>query len=481
LRVRLRASKLAHPQTTESEGIPATGLGDTMFVCVVGSGYVGLVTGTCLAEIGHNVVCIDVDEQKIARLKQSQVPIYEPGIQELILTNQALGRLSFSGDISDAAERGCDFYFFAVGTPPRAEDGGADLTQVFAAVEVTAQALARQGNVAQRFAVFVTKSTVPVGTSREVARIVARHLPEEQFAVASNPEFLREGCAVYDFLNPDRIIAGSQSERARAMLEELYRPLTRHGRPLVVTTTVETAELIKYAANGFLATKLTFINELSRLCEKLGADVEELALGIGLDKRIGDMFLKPGPGYGGSCIPKDTLALIKTARDFNSPVEIIETVVRVNNRHKNLMFAKISEALGGCVAGKRIAVLGLAFKANTDDVRDSPALTIVPILQREEAEVTVYDPVALENAKASLGNGAINYVDTVAVAVAGADACVILTEWPEFRTIDWPALAPTMARPLLIDLRNLYSGSHATIMGMDYISLGRNPVMAKSR
>jgi len=260
------------------------------------------------------------------------------------------------------------------------------------------------------------------------------------------------------------------------LLEELYRPLTRQGRPLVVTTTVETAELIKYAANGFLATKISFINELGRLCEKLGADVEELALGMGLDKRIGDMFLKPGPGYGGSCFPKDTLALIKTANDFNSPVEIIETVVRVNNRHKHFMFNKIREAVGGSVAGKRITVLGLAFKANTDDVRDSPALTIVPVLRREGAEVMVYDPIASENAKVFLGNGSIHYAQTVAEAVAGADACVILTEWTEFKRLNWPALALTMANPVLIDLRNLYSLAHAITMGVEYISLGRNPV-----
>jgi len=430
-----------------------------------------------VAEIGHEVICVDLDPGKIERLKRNQVPIYEPGMQELIQSNQERGRLSFTTEIGEAAARACDFYFIAVGTPPRAEDGGADLSQVYEAARSTAQALARLDNSTRPFSVFVTKSTVPVGTSREVARIVGTQLPEERFAVASNPEFLREGCALKDFMTPDRIIAGSRSERARAMLEELYRPLTRQGRPLVVTTTVETAELIKYAANGFLATKISFINELGRLCERLGADIEELALGIGLDKRIGDMFLKAGPGYGGSCFPKDTLALIKTANDFNSPVEIIETVVRVNSRHKHFMFNKIREALGGSVAGRKIAVLGLAFKADTDDVRDSPALTIVPVLQREGAEVAAYDPVALENARAHLGNGSIRYAASLEEAVKDADAAVILTEWAEFRKLNWAALRAAMRTPLVIDLRNLYSPAQATGMGIDYISLGRNPVL----
>lgn len=446
-----------------------------MLVCVIGTGYVGLVTGTCFAEIGHEVICIDSDEIKIERLRANQVPIHEPGIQELMETNRELGRLTFSTKLSDAAAMQCDFYFIAVGTPPCGEDGGADLTQVFKAAEAAAQAIAERGS--DHFSVFVTKSTVPVGTSKEVARIVARHLPQERFAVASNPEFLREGCAIEDFMAPDRIIAGSRSERARAMLEELYRPLTRQGRPLVVTTTVETAELIKYAANAFLATKITFINELARLCEKLGADVEELALGIGLDKRIGNMFLKPGPGYGGSRFPNGTLALIKTANDFSSPVEIVETVVRVNKRHRHFMVNKIKDALGGSVSGKRLAVLGLAFKANTDDVRDSPALTIVPVLQREGAIITAYDPIASENARPILGSSGTAYAETAEAALKGAEACVILTEWKEFQKLNWKALGPIMANPLVIDLRNIYSPGQALKMGINYISLGRNPIV----
>lgn len=448
-----------------------------MRVCMIGTGYVGLVTGTCLAEIGHEVICIDVNEKKIERLKLGEVPIYEPGMKELLAANIESGRLSFSPDITDGVAMGCTFYFIAVGTPPRAEDGGADLSFVFKAAEDLARAISQRNDDKSDYAVFVTKSTVPVGTSRDVARIVGKYLAPERFAVASNPEFLREGCAVEDFMAPDRIIAGSSSERARLLLEELYRPLTRQGRPLVVTTTVETAELIKYAANAFLATKITFINELGRLCEKLGADVEELALGIGLDKRIGDKFLKTGPGYGGSCFPKDTLALIKTANDFHSPVELVETVVRVNNRHKHFMFNKIRDALGGSVADKTIAVLGLAFKANTDDVRDSPALTIVPVLQRDGAIVRVYDPIAMKNAVPVLGNGSLHYAKNIEDAVTGADAVIILTEWKEFTQINWKTLREKMKRPLIIDLRNIYTLPQAQAMNMDYISLGRSPVV----
>ena len=444
---------------------------------MIGTGYVGLVTGACLAEIGHHVVCVDTNETKIKRLHNGEIPIYEPGLKELIAANRASGRISFTTDIADAIRKDSQFFFIAVGTPTMGEDGGANLSYVYEAAAGAAKAI-KELRKPDAFAVFVTKSTVPVGTSRDVSRIVGEHLPSDQFAVASNPEVLREGCAIEDFMAPDRIIAGSRSERARAMLEELYRPLTRVGRPLVVTTTVETAELIKYAANAFLATKITFINELGRLCEKLGADVEELALGIGLDKRIGDKFLKAGPGYGGSCFPKDTLALIKTANDFHSPIEIIETVVRVNNRHKHFMINKIREAVGGNIMGKKIAVLGLAFKANTDDVRDSPALTIVPVLRREGATVVAYDPIASDNAESMLGTSGITYAKTMRDALKGADAAVIVTEWDEFKKINWELLASTMRQPLVIDLRNLYSLSQAGQMGVDYVSLGRNPVSA---
>ncbi len=447
-----------------------------MRICIIGTGYVGLVTGTCLAEIGHDVICIDKDHEKIERLLAGKMPIYEPGLKDLVESNLRAGRLNFSTDVSDAAKLNCTFYFVAVGTPSGLEDGGADLSSVYAAAEDAAIAIKSLRETHDGFAVFVTKSTVPVGTSREVARIVGNHLNENSFAVASNPEFLREGCAIEDFMAPDRIIVGSKSERARALLEELYHPLTRQGRPLVVTTTVETAELTKYAANAFLATKISFVNELSRLCEKIGADVEELALGMGLDKRIGDKFLNAGPGYGGSCFPKDTIALIKTANDFHSPVEIVETVVRVNGRHKHFMFNKIRDALGGTVAGKKIAVLGLAFKAGTDDVRDSPALTIVPVLRREGAIIRAYDPVATENAEALIGNGTIQYSATLSDALKNADGAVIFTEWDEFRKADWRILASTMANPLLIDLRNLFSLQEAGSLGMNYVSLGREPI-----
>lgn len=450
-----------------------------MQVCMIGTGYVGLVSGTCLAEIGHDVICVDKNEDKIGRLLAGEVPIYEPGLLDLIASNRQEGRLHFTADINVATKRNPTFYFIAVGTPARSEDGGADLSHVYAAADEAASAISRNRGTNDSFSVFVTKSTVPVGTSHEVSRIAGRHLTDDRYAVASNPEFLREGCAIEDFMAPDRIIAGSRSERARQLLEDLYRPLTRQGRPLVITSTVETAELIKYAANAFLATKISFINELARLSERIGADVGELALGIGLDHRIGDKFLNPGPGFGGSCFPKDTLALIKTANDFHSPIEIVETVVRVNNRHKHFMLNKIRAALGGTVAGKRIAVLGLAFKAGTDDVRDSPALTIIPVLRGEGAEIVAYDPVASKNAKVLLGNGALGFVTTLADAVSGADAAVILTEWPEFRKADWPRLARTMPRPLLIDLRNMFTLAHAAALGLDYISLGRQAILAE--
>jgi UDPglucose 6-dehydrogenase len=443
---------------------------------MIGVGYVGLVTGACFAEIGHEVICVDTDPDKIRQLVAGETPFYESGLKDMLKANREAGRISFTTEIADAVKQNCAFYFIAVGTPAHLEDGGADVSNVYRAAEATAVAIKESGDLDRSFPVFVVKSTVPVGTSREIGRIVGRHLGPDQFAVASNPEFLRQGCAIADFMGPDRLVAGSRSERARTLLEELYRPLTRQGRRLVLTTTVETAELIKYAANAFLATKITFINELGRLCEKLGADVEELSLGIGLDKRIGDQFLSTGPGYGGSCFPKDTLALIKTANDLHSPVEIVETVVRVNNRHKHFMFNKIRDALGGSVADKKVAVLGLAFKANTDDVRDSPALTIVPVLQREGAHVAAYDPIAAANAKAVLGSEGIVYADSLKEAIAGADAAVILTEWEEFRKLDWGALASVMARPLVIDLRNLYSLGQASAMGVEYVSLGRNPV-----
>src|SRR5687768_665984 len=402
---------------------------------MIGTGYVGLVTGACLSELGHNVVCVDSDAVKIARLNKGEMPIYEPGLAELVAANTGRGFLSFTTDLDEAVAPGVDVLFIAVGTPSDGNGGGAHLGYVYGAVEQAARALSAHAAGANRFTVIVTKSTVPVGTSRKVAAIVGEHIATERFAVASNPEFLREGNAIGDFMEPDRIVVGSHSERARKILEQLYMPLTRKGRPLVVTSTVETAELIKYAANAFLATKVTFINELARLCEQVGADIKELALGVGLDNRIGPKFFAAGPGFGGSCFPKDLRALVKTANDFGSPVEIVETVIRANDRHKQAMVRKIRAALGGNLAGKRIGILGLAFKANTDDMRDAPALTIVPQLLAEGAEVVAYDPQASRQASEFLPQ--LKLVDRIEAAVAGADAAIVLTEWAAFRSLAW--------------------------------------------
>ncbi|HWT31853.1 MAG TPA: UDP-glucose/GDP-mannose dehydrogenase family protein [Propylenella sp.] len=441
-----------------------------MRVGVIGTGYVGLVTGACLSELGHDVVCVDTDAMKIARLRNGEIPIYEPGLDKLVAENAERGKLRFTTAIDEAVAGGVDVLFIAVGTPSDG-NGAADLGYVFAAVEQAARAIAAQKASEHSFTVLVTKSTVPVGTSRRVAALAGAHLSAERFAVASNPEFLREGNAIADFMEPDRIVVGSHSERARKLLEELYMPLTRKGRPLVVTSTVETAELVKYAANAFLATKVTFINEIARLCELAGADIKELALGVGLDSRIGPQFFAAGPGFGGSCFPKDLRALVKTARDFGSPVEIIETVIRANDHHKAMMVEKLRNALGGSLAGRHIGVLGLAFKANTDDMRDAPALTIVPQLVAEGATVKAYDPQAAHQARQFLPD--LTLADTAAAALKGADAALIVTEWAEFRTLAWPKLAKTMRHPLVVDLRNIYEAADMTRHGMEYISLGR--------
>jgi UDPglucose 6-dehydrogenase len=440
-------------------------------VAVVGTGYVGLVTGTCLAEIGHHVVCIDTDDLKVARLRAGEMPIYEPGLKEVVAANVARGHLSFSTSIREAMETNVDVFFIAVGTPTEESGGGASLSYVRAAAEQVAQALATRPRGTGEFTVIVTKSTVPVGTSRQISAIIGSHLPHERFAVASNPEFLREGNAIEDFMLPDRIVIGSPSEHARQILEELYLPLTRKGRPLVATSTVETAELIKYAANSFLATKVTFVNELARLCEATGADIEELAVGIGLDARIGTKFLTAGPGFGGSCFPKDLVALIKTANDFGSPVEIVETVIRANDRHKQLMVRKIRTTLGGRLEGRRIGVLGLAFKANTDDMRNAPALTIVGQLMTEGAEVRAFDPAAAQQAAQLLPG--LRVADSIDAVAENADAVVILTEWNAFRSVEWQRIVPKMRRPLLIDLRNICEPKDVIRQGMEYVALGR--------
>jgi len=446
-------------------------------VAVVGAGYVGLVTGACLSELGHTVVCIDKDAEKIRRLKAGEMPIYEPNLDKIVAANVSRGQLSFASSFEAAPGHPFDIVFIAVGTPTEEAGGGASLAFVTAAVEEVARAIAARPFQPDQFTVIVTKSTVPVGTSQKLAAIIAHHLSAERFAIASNPEFLREGNAIEDFMQPDRIVVGSNSERARQLLEELYLPLTRKGNPLVATSAVETAELIKYAANALLATKVTFINELSRLCEATGADVHELAVGVGLDDRIGPRFLTAGPGFGGSCFPKDLVALIKTANDYGSPVEIVETVIRANDRHKQLMVRKIRTALGGSVSGRRIGVLGLAFKANTDDMRNAPALTIVAQLLTEGASVKAFDPAAGEQAKELLPD--LQLTASIEETVAGVDCVVILTEWSEFKSIAWQKLAPTMRRPLLIDLRNICEPKDILRQGIEYVAIGR-PVTAPS-
>jgi len=439
-------------------------------VGVIGTGYVGLVTGACLSELGHRVVCVDTDATKIARLRKGEIPIYEPGLQELVASSAAAGRLTFATDVADAVRDGVDVLFIAVGTPTAGTDGGANLDYVYQAADSVGRALAALPDTAQGFTAIVTKSTVPLGTSWKVEGIIAKHIARERFATASNPEFMREGNAVTDFMQPDRIVIGSHSEQARKLLEALYQPLTRKGRPLVATSIVETAELIKYAANAFLATKVAFINELARLCEASNADVRELALGVGLDHRIGTHFFAAGPGFGGSCFPKDLRALMKTGNDFGSPVEIVETVIRANERHKQMMVRKIRTALGDRIEGRRIGVLGLAFKANTDDMRDAPSLTILPPLVADGALVRAFDPIAGENAREMLPG--VEMVGSVKEAVAFADAVVILTEWPDFRALNWETLGPTMRHPLVIDLRNIYEPEDMADCKVEYLPLG---------
>ena len=439
-----------------------------MKILMIGTGYVGLVTGTCFAEIGHDVTCFDKDLAKIEKLQAGEIPIFEPGLDELVASNRDAGRIRFISGLDEMGENLPDFVFLAVGTPSHKLTGLADLSYVYAAAEEAAQKLASIGG--EGFTVFVTKSTVPVGTSVKVREVIGKHLSADQYAVASNPEFLREGAAIEDFMAPERIVVGSDSEIAREMLEQMYRPLTRLGYPLVVTSTVATAELIKYAANAFLATKVTFINELSRLCEKVDARVDELSLGMGLDSRIGDKYLNPGPGYGGSCLPKDTLALIRTAVEFNSPLEIVETVVRANDRHKHLMVQKIRNAVGGEVDGKRIGVLGLAFKAHTDDVRDSPALTIIPGLEQAGASLIAYDPEGTEQARAHLTE--CEFAQSPEEVFEGADIVAVVTEWPQFATLDWPDLHTKMRNPVIVDLRNLLPLAKLRSLGFTCYSTG---------
>jgi UDPglucose 6-dehydrogenase len=434
-----------------------------MRIAMIGSGYVGLVSGACLSEFGHEVVCIDKDHGKIADLNKGSVPIFEPGLDEVVAANARAGRLSFTTDLAPAVAQ-ADAVFIAVGTPSRRGDGHADLSFVFGAAEEIARALGH-------YTVVVTKSTVPVGTGKKVEDIIRKIRPEAEFDVASNPEFLREGSAIEDFRRPDRIVVGAETERARNVLKEVYRPLYLNETPILFTSR-ETSELIKYAANAFLATKITFINEIADLCEKVGADVQEVARGIGLDGRIGGKFLHAGPGFGGSCFPKDTLALLKTSQDANAPVRIVETVVSVNENRKARMAEKIIGAFGG-VKGKTIAVLGLTFKPNTDDMRDAPSLVIVPKLQAAGARIRAYDPEGADEARKVLE---VETCKDAYEALSGADGVVILTEWNEFRALDLGRVKSLLKRALMVDLRNIYRPAQMAEAGFTYVSVGRATV-----
>jgi len=438
-----------------------------MRIAMIGTGYVGLVSGACFSEFGTDVVCVDKDAGKIERLLDGIMPIYEPGLDTLVAKNVGAGRLSFTTDLAEAV-KGADVVFIAVGTPTQEGDGHADLSYVYAAA-------AEIGHAIDDYTVAVTKSTVPVGTGREVHRIISEIRDADAFDVASNPEFLREGSAIEDFMRPDRVVIGTDSDRASEVLKQLYRPLFLMETPILYTK-IETAELIKYAANTFLAAKITFINEVANLCEKVGANVQEVARGIGLDGRIGSKFLHAGPGYGGSCFPKDTLALVQTARDYDAPLHIIEAVVKVNEDRKSQMADKIIAGCGGSVDGKTIAVLGLTFKPNTDDMRDSPSLAIVPALQKAGATVRAFDPQGMKEAEEMLPN--VVFCGDAYETMEGADALAIVTEWNEFRLLDLERVKGLLSAPLMIDLRNIYKPDEIIKAGFDYYSVGREPVLA---
>ncbi len=433
-----------------------------MRVAMIGSGYVGLVSGACFADFGHVVTCIDKDEKKIGKLKKGQIPIFEPGLEALVEKNVREGRLFFEVDGAQAI-READAVFIAVGTPSRRGDGFADLSFVYAAAEEIADLM-------DGYTVVVTKSTVPVGTGDEVERIIRKRRPDAEFAVVSNPEFLREGAAISDFKQPDRVVVGTDSEQARSVMRELYRPLLQEQAPIVFTGR-RTSEIIKYAANAFLAMKITFINELADLCEAVGGDVSEVARGIGLDNRIGPKFLQAGPGYGGSCFPKDTLALTRTAAEAGAPLQIVETVVRVNEARKRAMARKVISAMGGDVQNKQIAVLGLAFKPNTDDMRDAPSLDIIPALQAAGANIKAFDPEGMEEAKKML-NG-VEFANNPYDCVQGADAVVMITEWDQFRALDLDRVKKALKAPIIVDLRNIYSPDEVRGRGFTYVSIGR--------
>ncbi|WP_462120206.1 UDP-glucose dehydrogenase family protein [Methylorubrum extorquens] len=440
-----------------------------MRIAMIGSGYVGLVSGACLADFGHEVVCIDKDPGKIAALNEGRMPIYEPGLDALVAENVRAKRLTFSTDLKPAVAQ-AQAVFIAVGTPSRRGDGFADLSYVYAAAREIAEALTG-------YTVVVTKSTVPVGTGDEVERILREARPDIDVGVASNPEFLREGAAIGDFKRPDRIVIGAEDPRAAAVMQEVYRPLYLNAAPILLTGR-RTAELTKYAANAFLATKITFINEIADLCEQVGANVQEVARGIGLDNRIGAKFLHAGPGYGGSCFPKDTLALVKTAQDYGTPVRIVETVVAVNDQRKRAMARKVIAACGGSVRGKRVALLGLTFKPDTDDMRDAPSLSIIAGLQDAGAQIVAYDPEGMEQARPLLQG--VAYAEDAYACAGGADALVIVTEWSAFRALDLARLKGLMKTPVLVDLRNIYLPEEAEKQGIKYSGVGKKTVVSDS-
>jgi len=444
--------------------------GNAVRIAIIGTGYVGLVSGACFSEFGVSVTCVDQDRAKIARLERGEMPIFEPGLRQLVTGNRAAGRLHFTTKLGEAV-READAVFIAVGTPSRRGDGHADLSHAFAAAEEIGRALAEQNGGRT---VIVTKSTVPVGTGRQVGQIVGQILAKDRFDIASNPEFLREGSAIADFMRPDRVVIGTDSEHARAVLGALYRPLYLLETPMVFTS-VETAELIKYAGNAFLATKITFINEVADLCEAVGADVQDVARGIGLDGRIGRKFLHAGPGFGGSCFPKDCRALIRTAEEAAAPLLIVDTVLKVNEARKRQMAERIAKICGG-VEGKTIAALGLTFKPNTDDVRESPSLAILSLLKEAGAKIRTFDPEGTAEAEKLMPD--LRYCIDAYEAMEGADAVVLITEWNEFRGLDLARVGQLLARPLFIDLRNVYPPEEMRAAGIEYHSIGRPGVIS---
>jgi UDPglucose 6-dehydrogenase len=436
-----------------------------MRVVMIGSGYVGLVSGTCFADFGHVVTCVDKDEAKVEALRRGVIPIYEPGLDVLVANNVRDQRLSFSTDLKTAVA-GADVVFIAVGTPSRRGDNHADLAYVFQAARDIAGAL-------KGFTVVCTKSTVPVGTGDEIERIIREARPDADVSVASNPEFLREGAAIEDFKRPDRIVIGVTDSRAREVMTELYAPLFINQAPLMFTER-RAAELIKYAANAFLATKITFINEIADLCEEVGVNVQDVARGIGLDNRIGTKFLHAGPGYGGSCFPKDTNALAKTAQDFGVPLRLVESVIAVNDQRKRGVARKVTTACGGSVRGKTIAVLGLTFKPNTDDMRDAPSIAVIRYLQDNGARIKAYDPKGMDQAKTELSD--VDYAPNAYDCIEGADALCILTEWEQFRALDLDRIKSLLKAPVIVDLRNIYKPDDMRRRGFTYYSIGRRPV-----